>query len=114
MFEAEAKKRQVEAEAQELLDQLDCANRLVTGLADEYTRWTNNVKTFKDEVITMIGNSLIASAFVSYIGPFSSRFRKNLTVAWYADIIEKKIPITEGIDPLDVLCTPSDIAVWNG
>jgi dynein heavy chain len=87
LFEAEAKKRQVEEEAQELMDQLDLANRLVNGLADENVRWTNNVVSFKEEVITMIGDALIASAFVSYIGPFSFRFRKNLwDEVWSKDI----------------------------
>lgn len=97
------------------MDQLDLANRLVNGLADENIRWTNNVKLFKDEVISMIGDSLIASEFVSYIGPFSFRFRKNLwQEIWTKDILERQIPMTANIDPLDVLATPSDIAVWNG
>jgi dynein heavy chain len=49
----------------------------------------------------MIGNSLIAAAFVSYIGPFSSTFRTPLWKdTWIPDIIELKIPFTEGIDPL--------------
>jgi dynein heavy chain len=91
------------------------ANRLVNGLADENVRWTSNVVTFKDEVITMIGDALIASAFVSYIGPFSFRFRNNLWKnTWTDDINEKKIPMTKGIDPLEVLATPSNMAVWNG
>jgi dynein heavy chain len=115
LFEAEAKKRQVEEEAQELMDQLDLANRLVNGLSDEKVRWSENVVTFKEEVVSMIGDSLIASAFVSYIGPFSFRFRQRLwSETWMTDITEKKIPITPGIDPLDVLATPSDMAVWNG
>jgi dynein heavy chain len=63
----------------------------------------------------MIGDSLIASEFVSYIGPFSSKFRLNLwKEVWSNDIVAKSIPMTPGIDPLDVLATPSDIAVWNG
>jgi dynein heavy chain len=52
------------------MDQLDLANRLVGGLADENKRWTENVSTFKQERITMIGNALVSAAFVSYIGPF--------------------------------------------
>ena len=57
----------------------------------------------------MIGDALMASAFVSYIGPFSFRFRKKLwSETWMNDINEKKIPITDGIDPLDVLSSPSD------
>jgi dynein heavy chain len=97
------------------MDQLDLANRLVNGLSDEKTRWSANVITMKDEVTTMIGDALLASAFVSYIGPFSFRFRKRLwSETWMNDITDKKIPITPGIDPLDVLSSPSDQAVWNG
>jgi dynein heavy chain len=69
----------------------------------------------KDEVVTMIGDALMASAFVSYIGPFSFRFRNSLwSTTWTDDINAKKIPMTVGIDPLEVLATPSDMAVWNG
>jgi dynein heavy chain len=57
---------------------LNLANRLVNGLADENTRWANNVLTMKDERVTMIGDSLVSSAFVSYIGPFSASFRQGL------------------------------------
>jgi len=39
LFEAQAKKQAVEDEAKELMDQLDLANRLVNGLADENVRW---------------------------------------------------------------------------
>jgi dynein heavy chain len=69
-------KQKVEDEAQELKDQLDLANRLVNGLADENTRWKNNVVTYKGEKLTMIGDALVSAAFVSYIGPFNSVFRK--------------------------------------
>lgn len=78
LFEAQAKKQAVEDEAKELMDQLDLANRLVNGLADENVRWGQNVINFKAERVTMIGDALLASAFVSYIGPFSYKFRLNL------------------------------------
>lgn len=90
LFEAQAKKQAVEDEAQELMAQLDLANRLVNGLADENVRWGNNVVSFKEERITMIGDALLASAFVSYIGPFSYRFRRALwSETWMDDIAAK-------------------------
>jgi dynein heavy chain len=98
---AEAKKQEVVDKAEALQQSLDLANRLVNGLADENVRWRNNVETSKQDKLTMIGNSLIAAAFVSYIGPFSSTFRTPLWKdTWIPDIIELKIPFTEGIDPL--------------
>ena len=61
----------------------------------------------------MIGNALIAAAFVSYIGPFSSNFRLPLWKdTWLPDIVELKIPFTEGVDPLSVLSSPAEQAVW--
>lgn len=96
------------------MDQLDLANRLVGGLADENKRWTLNVSLFKNERVTMIGNALISAAFVSYIGPFSYTFRGRLwKETWLPDIIDKKIPFTDGVDPLKVLATDADQAVWN-
>ena len=61
----------------------------------------------------MIGNTLVSAAFVSYIGPFSFTFRNNLwRDLWIPNIEELKIPFTEGVDPLDILSTPSQQAIW--
>lgn len=114
LYEAEEAKRKVEEEAQSLQDQLNLANRLVGGLADENTRWKQNVTTFKEERITMIGDALVSAAFVSYIGPFNAPFRFRLwQETWLPDITQRTIPFTEGIDPLGVLATPSDQAIWK-
>lgn len=57
---------------------------------------------------------MLSAAFVSYIGAFSSKFRQGLWKDnWLPDILAKKIPFTEGVDPLEVLATPSDQAVWK-
>lgn len=85
------------------------ANRLVNGLADENVRWNNNVGTLGGERVTMIGDALVSAAFVSYIGPFSYTFRDNLwKTVWLDDLIARKIPYTQGVDPLGVLATPSE------
>jgi dynein heavy chain len=114
LAEANAEKQAVVDNAEKLSSQLSLANRLVNGLADERVRWMANVETFKTERLTMIGNALVSAAFVSYIGPFNSIFRAQLwSQQWLDDIIEKKIPFTEGVDPLAILSTASDQAVWK-
>jgi len=112
--EAVAKKQAVEDDANALSLNLSLANRLVNGLADENIRWTNNVKTFEHEKLTMIGDALVSAAFVSYIGPFNSIFRKDLwETQWLGDIIAKELPYTNGVDPLSVLSTEAAQAVWK-
>jgi len=114
LYDAEAKKNQVEQDAKGLQDKLDLANRLVNGLADENARWKLNVGTMVKERVTMIGDALVSAAFVSYIGPFSYTFRNRLWGGnWIPDIAERKIPCTEGIDPLMVLATLSEQAIWK-
>ena len=111
---AEAKKRMVEEKAEALNNKLDLANRLVGGLADENKRWKANVITLSTDSMTMIGNALVSASFVSYIGPFSSVFRMGLWKdQWLNDIVEKKIPFTDGVDPLFVLSNLSDQAGWK-
>lgn len=112
--DAIATKEKVEAEAKAFQDQLDLAERLVNGLADENKRWSENVITLGQEGITMIGNALLSASFVSYIGPFNAAFREKLwRLNWLEDIKAKKIPFTEGVDPLYVLANLSDQAVWK-
>lgn len=64
--------------------------------------------------MSVIGDALLASEFVSYIGAFSAKLRGDLWKnQWLANIIEMKIPITEGIEPLKVLTTEASMAQWK-
>lgn len=111
---ANERKAKVEAEAEMCQTKLDLANRLVGGLADENKRWGENVLAFREEGKTVIGDSLVAAAFVSYIGPFSAVLRLKLwSEIWIPELKVKEIPYTEGVDPLRVLATDSDEATWK-
>jgi len=54
---------------------LEAAKKLVDGLAGENKRWKLQVIYLRDNKTACIGNSLLASAFVSYIGAFSAKLR---------------------------------------
>ena len=57
---------------------------------------------------------MVSSAFVSYIGAFNVKFRDNLVNGkWILDLLEKKIPMSEGLQPLDLLCDSATVAGWN-
>jgi dynein heavy chain len=107
-------KERVEKQAAICLEKLELAERLVNGLADEYERWTQTVKVLKDLGQKLIGDCLLASGFVGYISPFNMRLRSELWKdRWTKEIVEKQIPMSDGIDPLKVLATEGDIATWQ-
>uniref|UniRef100_A0A061SKG9 Flagellar outer dynein arm heavy chain beta n=1 Tax=Tetraselmis sp. GSL018 TaxID=582737 RepID=A0A061SKG9_9CHLO len=63
---------------------------------------------------TLIGDVLVAASFVSYVGPFSVPFRNGLVKdKWTPDMIERGIPMTEGVTPLDVICSDALKAQWT-
>ncbi|PFH34573.1 dynein heavy chain family protein [Besnoitia besnoiti] len=114
MQEADEEKGRVLAEAQACQLKLDLAERLVNGLADENTRWTTSVEQLEDSKVTVIGDALLASAFVSYVGAFTSPFRVSLIEeTWKVDLKQKVIPFTEQVTPLEVLADEADMARWK-
>lgn len=72
---AEKQKKEVEEDAQKCADKLSAASKLVNGLAGENKRWSENVVFLQANIKSVIGDVLLASEFVSYIGAFSAKLR---------------------------------------
>jgi dynein heavy chain len=71
-------KSDAEAEAKYYSDRLDLATRLLTALSSENARWGGIIEEIQNEVDVIVGNVLMAAAFISYIGPFSKTMRDEL------------------------------------
>lgn len=50
----------------------------VGGLASENVRWAEAVEEFKQQQSTLCGDVLLVTAFVSYLGYFTSKYRQEL------------------------------------
>ena len=62
----------------------------------------------------MIGDVLLASAFVSYVGPFNKRFRDMIIEDNFIDFFSKNgIPCSPNPNPLSVLTDEATVAGWN-
>jgi len=55
---------------------LIAAVKLIDGLGSEEKRWNENKISLKSKLIKLTGDCLVCSAFLSYVGPFNSEFRK--------------------------------------
>ncbi|KAL4106224.1 hypothetical protein PRIC1_004278 [Phytophthora ramorum] len=95
--DATNEKAKVEAEAQACQERLSLAERLVNGLASENERWGHEIDVLRAGESSLIGDSLLAAGFVSYIGAFNASFRAQLWKhTWLPDIVTREIPITLG------------------
>ena len=76
--------------------QLGRAETLVVGLADEAKRWSETVKVLQVDEINLVGNMILAAGYVSYVGPFTSKYR---------NILLKRIQFTSMEDTKRYSCT---------
>lgn len=118
------------AEKQEAMDtvdrgqkKLDLAQRLTNALASENVRWAQNILTMEADKELLTGDVLLASAFISYVGPFTKAFRDKLMVDSFTPYLvtrfrqamgeEAIIPLSSSADPLKILTNPAEIATWR-
>ncbi|XP_044152524.1 dynein axonemal heavy chain 9 [Bufo gargarizans] len=113
---ATADKLKCQQEADSTALTISLANRLVGGLASENVRWAEAVRNFKLQESTLCGDVLLITAFVSYFGYFTKKYRQELMdKMWrpYLGQLKVPIPVTEALDPLTMLTDDADIAAWQ-
>ena len=49
--------------------------QLIGGLADEKVRWAESVKSADKMLVNVVGDVMVASGAVSYLGAFTVRFK---------------------------------------
>lgn len=93
---------------------LDLATRLVNALGSEKVRWAESITSLDSQLEVIVGDVLLSSAFISYTGPFSKRFRTGLLNDDFITYFKKnKIRMSEGLDPVSLLVDDATTAQWN-
>lgn len=81
-IEVKEKKEKLENEIELCRARLGRADKLTSGLGSEYERWKENVGILDTRIKLLIGDVFIASACISYYGPFTGIFREKLVSKW--------------------------------
>ncbi|KAM6343872.1 dynein axonemal heavy chain 9 isoform 1-T1 [Alca torda] len=113
---ATSDKLKCQQEAEATACTIALANRLVGGLASENVRWVEAVKDFKQQQSTLCGDVLLITAFISYLGYFTKKYRQDLLDGiWkpYLHQLKVPIPVTPSLDPLTMLTDDADVAAWQ-
>ena len=83
-------------QAEKTLRKAGLADRLINGLSGENARWGTEIQRMVAVEGKLVGDVLMASAFVSYAAPFNMLFRQSLlTEKWIPDLIERAIPMSQ-------------------
>ena len=115
---AEASRLEAQHIAENGKMKLELANRLTVALGSEKVRWSESIEQLRDEREFLVGDCLLASSFISYIGPFTKDYREELMNETLRPmilkpLIGKPIPLTQDVDAVDIMCTEAEIAEYQ-
>jgi dynein heavy chain len=80
---ATLEKNTLKEAAETMARQLAAAEKLINGLASEQTRWKKDMADLQANRANLLGDCLVTSSFLSYLGAFNFDFRKKLIVNQY-------------------------------
>ncbi|KAK9823872.1 hypothetical protein WJX72_006072 [[Myrmecia] bisecta] len=109
-----SRKRALEEELEDLEGKLGRAEKLLAGLAGERERWEGSITQLDSALAALPGDVALASAFMSYAGPFPSEFRDELAKkTWQREVVARAVPASEVFDFANFLAAPSDVREWS-
>ncbi|XP_045150713.1 dynein axonemal heavy chain 8 [Echinops telfairi] len=93
---------------------MQAASALIDGLSGEKVRWTQQSKEFKAQINRLVGDILLCTGFLSYLGPFNQIFRNLLLKdLWETELRVRRIPFTENLNIISMLVDPPTIGEWG-
>ncbi|XP_030593055.1 dynein heavy chain 10, axonemal isoform X2 [Archocentrus centrarchus] len=106
-------KQQLQEEAEVMERRLIAADKLISGLSSENERWTNDLDELKQRRVCLLGDCLLAAAFLSYEGAFSWDFRNEMVYQmWVKDVQVRGIPLSQPFKVENLLTDEVEITRW--
>ncbi|KAK3936270.1 dynein heavy chain, cytoplasmic [Diplogelasinospora grovesii] len=118
----------IKSEMSRVQFKVDRSVKLLDSLSSERTRWEEGSKSFETQIGTLVGDVLVAAAFLAYSGLYDQTFRKSMMEDWLHQLhlsgiqFKQHNPVTEYLStaderlgwqentlPVDDLCTENAI-----
>ncbi|XP_048885226.1 dynein axonemal heavy chain 2 [Brienomyrus brachyistius] len=109
-----AQKMKLRQKSEDMELKLDRAGRLVSGLAAERQRWEKTIKGLDMDMGYLVGDCLLAAAFLSYMGPFLSIYRDEMvTNIWMKQMQQLEVPCSPSFSFSAFLAKATAVRDWN-
>eukprot|EP00698_Gefionella_okellyi_P007648 TRINITY_DN186_c0_g2_i1.p1 TRINITY_DN186_c0_g2~~TRINITY_DN186_c0_g2_i1.p1 ORF type:complete len:2597 (+),score=793.21 TRINITY_DN186_c0_g2_i1:164-7954(+) len=108
-----AQKERIEADMNLTKVRLERAEKLVSGLGGEATRWKATAEGYEADRGNLVGDICLAAGYIAYIGPFTASYRAVLLNDWITKATEMGIAVDKNFQLERVLCDPVQIREWT-
>ncbi|KAM3134228.1 hypothetical protein pb186bvf_013648 [Paramecium bursaria] len=110
---AKSDKDTLEAKVNKCKIQLDNAEKLIKGLGGEKEAWKKKAADFKVESLTVIGDCILSSGIIAYLGAFSIAYREDAIKNWQNLLQRLNIQFSQDFQLQKILCDPITIGQWT-
>jgi len=103
------------AEAQAIMQRrAEAADKLIGGLGSEQVRWGEELESLKNQRTQLVGDCLLGSAFLSYVGAFNFDYRKKMVEEdWLKDLVSRGVPVSNPFNLQALLTNEVEISKWG-
>ncbi|XP_012230668.2 dynein axonemal heavy chain 3 [Linepithema humile] len=106
-------KKKLEDQIDYCTQKLERAEKLLGGLSGEKDRWSETAGKLGASLDNVIGDVLLSSGMVAYLGAFTVEYRNKLINEWHASCVEAAIPCGARFNLIDILGEPVEIRSWT-
>ncbi|KAJ3111551.1 Dynein heavy chain 1, axonemal [Phlyctochytrium bullatum] len=111
--ESVAKKEELSRKVEECNVKLSRAGKLISGLGGEKQRWALTIDQLDTKINNVIGDILLASGAIAYLGAFTAEYRTSLLKEWNGSLLRLKIPHSEVNSLWDTLGDHVKLREWE-
>ncbi|XP_054015460.1 dynein axonemal heavy chain 3-like [Hylaeus anthracinus] len=106
-------KKKLEDQIAYCMQKLERAEKLLGGLSGEKNRWSNTAVALGESLYNVIGDVLLSSGVVAYLGAFTIEYRNSLIAQWHSSCMKAGIPCGAKFSLIDVLGRQVEIRAWT-
>ncbi|CAH3114243.1 unnamed protein product [Pocillopora meandrina] len=89
------------------------AEKLISGLGGERTRWTQVAQELGETFNNIVGDVLLSAGIVAYLGPFTVEFRQECIKEWWGLCRQKNVPVSDSFSLSATLGDPLSTRAWH-
>lgn len=105
--------QEIKAEMSRVQFKVDRSVRLLDSLSSERGRWEETSKSFETAIDTIVGDVLVAAAFIAYGGYYDQQYRKAMTDDWYHMMSMSGITFKQPNPVTEYLSTADERLTWQ-
>ncbi|XP_015509159.2 dynein axonemal heavy chain 3 isoform X1 [Neodiprion lecontei] len=105
-------KKKLEDLIDHCMQKLDRAEKLLGGLGGEKTRWSETAAALGESLGSVIGDVILGSGIIAYLGAFTIEYRNSLIKQWHESCSKLRIPCDSDFGLVKILGEPVEIRAW--